>query len=134
LDYLIDTSFLIGRWRHGRRSPEQRFIDEHPEAVAAMPWIVKGEFLRGAVLAGRGREEVEDFLSRYPTLWVCDATISEYVKAYVFLIRKNELIGANDLWIAASALEHRLPLLTRNPREFRRVPELTVVAYSEAVP
>ncbi len=130
MDYLIDASFLIGRWRQGRRSPEQRFIDVHPEAAVAMPWIVKAEFLRGAMFAGHGAEELDDFLSRFPTLWVSETTISQYVKTYVSLLRKNALIGANDLWIAASALEHRLALLTRNVGEFRRVPDLKVIDYS----
>jgi predicted nucleic acid-binding protein len=132
LEYVIDTSFLIGRWRQGRKSPEQRFIDEHPDASVAMPWIVKAEFLRGAVFAGRKAGDLEEFLSRYATLWVSEATISEYVRCYVTLVRENALIGANDLWIAASALEHRLPLLTRNAREFRRVPELEVIDTSAA--
>lgn len=95
-----------------------------------MPWIVKAEFLRGAVFAGHGAEELEKFLSRFPTLWVSESTISRYVATYVVLLRTNALIGANDLWIAASALEHRLPLLTRNVGEFRRVPDLDVIDYS----
>lgn len=130
LDYLIDTTFLIGRWRQGRKSPEQRFIDRHLEASVAMPWIVRAEFLRGAVLAGTAAQSVVPLLSRYPTLWVSEQTISHYVGTYVALVRRNAMIGANDLWIAASALEHHLPLLTRNADEFRRVTDLEVIDYS----
>lgn len=39
------------------------------------------------------------------------------------------LIGANDMWIAATALAHGQPLLTRNAREFTRVPGLQVESY-----
>ena len=38
-------------------------------------------------------------------------------------------IGENDAWIAAIALVHQLPLLTRNVREFSRIPGLTVQTY-----
>ncbi len=37
-------------------------------------------------------------------------------------------IGQNDLWIAASALEAGLPLLTRNRRHFGQIDGLTVIA------
>ena len=40
--------------------------------------------------------------------------------------RQGEVIGANDLWISAQALASRLTLVTRNEREFRRVPGLSV--------
>jgi predicted nucleic acid-binding protein len=36
------------------------------------------------------------------------------------------------LWIAASALARKLPLLTRNAEEFSRVPGLQVVDYRSA--
>jgi predicted nucleic acid-binding protein len=51
---------------------------------------------------------------------------------YTALVRSNQSVGANDLWIAASATEHDLPLLTRNASEFRRVAGLNVVDYSVA--
>jgi tRNA(fMet)-specific endonuclease VapC len=37
-------------------------------------------------------------------------------------------IGANDTWIAATALSHSLPLVTRNARHFQRIPGLTVLS------
>ena len=38
----------------------------------------------------------------------------------------GQMIGAHDLWIAATALVHDFTLATRNEREFRRVPGLRV--------
>jgi predicted nucleic acid-binding protein len=40
------------------------------------------------------------------------------------------LIGPNDLWIAACALANRLPVLTRNVSQFRRVDGLEVIDYA----
>lgn len=34
-----------------------------------------------------------------------------------------------DLWIAASALRHVVPLITRNQREFAGLPGLEIVGY-----
>lgn len=42
---------------------------------------------------------------------------------------KGKLIGSNDLWIAATALEQEMALVTRNTAEFSRVPGLKIKGY-----
>lgn len=129
---MIDTTFLIRLWRDRQRSAEYRFIALHPDESICMPWVVKGEFLRGALLAEHDETEVRSFLDRYPTVWVTDETLVHYARLYRALVRSKQTVGANDLWIAASAIEHDLPLLTRNAAEFRRVAGLRLVDYSAA--
>ncbi len=130
MDFLIDTNFLIGRWRTGRKGAEQAFIDLHPEAVIGLPWIVKAEFLRGAELAGHLKEEVSSFLDRYRVVWPNEETLHIYARTYAELLRVNQMIGPHDLWIAASTLQTNVPLLTGNASEFRRVPNLDVEDYT----
>jgi predicted nucleic acid-binding protein len=130
VDYLIDTTFLIRLWRERQSSREHRFIALHTDDSVAMPWVVKGEFLRGAILAGQDEEEISRFLDRYPTKWVTEDTLRQYAGIYMSLVRSRLMVGVNDLWIAASALEHGLPLLTRNVSDFRRVDGLQVVEYA----
>lgn len=48
---------------------------------------------------------------------------------YCALQEREGLIGTNDLWIAATALVHGLPVVTRNTAEFGRVHSLQVVSY-----
>jgi tRNA(fMet)-specific endonuclease VapC len=43
------------------------------------------------------------------------------------LAARGELIGAHDLWIAATALAHGMGLATGNTREFKRVPGLRLI-------
>jgi predicted nucleic acid-binding protein len=38
-------------------------------------------------------------------------------------------ISDHDIWIAATALEHELPLVTGNLRHFQRVPGLPLLSY-----
>lgn len=45
------------------------------------------------------------------------------------LLGKGKMIGINDLYIAATALQLDLTLITRNLGEFRRVPKLKVESY-----
>jgi predicted nucleic acid-binding protein len=49
--------------------------------------------------------------------------------AYRHLRRNGQLIGANDLWIAATALAYGMPIVTSNVAHYRRVPGLTVLKY-----
>lgn len=39
------------------------------------------------------------------------------------------MIGQNDLWIAATALAHKRPVVTRNVSEFSRIPNLGVINF-----
>lgn len=52
-----------------------------------------------------------------------------YAELYRHLAKAGTMIGANDLWIAATALVHGAPLVTNNTGEFSRIPGLTVVAF-----
>ena len=132
VDYVIDTTFLIRLWRDRQRSAEYGFVTRHADDSVCMPWVVKGEFLRGALLAEHEEDDVRRFLDRYPTVWVTEETLVHYARIYKALVKSRRTVGANDLWIAASALEHDLPLLTRNATEFRRVDGLKVVDYTIA--
>ena len=53
----------------------------------------------------------------------------EYGKAFRYLRANGLLIGADDLWIAAAALAFDKALVTRNARDFQRVPGLAVLSY-----
>lgn len=131
MDYLTDTTFLIDIWR-GRSKPSDalRFIENHDDAVAGLPWVAKGEFLRGASLAGHGESAVNTFLETFIVVWPTEETLRRYAAVYTQLKKQNAMIGPNDLWITACALEKGLPLLTRNSDEFYRVPDLKVLDYS----
>jgi tRNA(fMet)-specific endonuclease VapC len=50
----------------------------------------------------------------------------EYGRLRAHLQKKGQLIGGNDLLIAAHAVYLGLPLVTNNTREFKRVPGLKV--------
>lgn len=132
VDYLLDTNFLIGLWREPQQGPEVGFLQAHADSVYTLPWIAKGEFLAGAIMAGHDATRVRQFLSPYPLILPDDATLDVYARVYATLRKARTAIGINDLWIAASAIEHELPLLTRNVKELSRVAELKVIDYAAA--
>ena len=59
-----------------------------------------------------------------------DAEVAwRFGQTFRYLRDNGRLIGSNDMWIAATALAHGLPVVTRNVAHFRRVPDLEVLSY-----
>ena len=131
MDYLVDTMFLIGRWRNQRTGPEQCFIDEHHDVSLGIPWVVKAEFLKGSEFARHNADEVMEFINRYRVVWPDEKTLTIYAHLYAQLRQSGKMIGLHDLWIASSALQTDLPLVTRNVKEFSRVPGLRIEDYAK---
>ncbi len=132
MDFLADTGFLIDLWREARMpgGPATRFAQAHAHRQVGICWIVEGEFLSGSTLAGHDASIVTAFLSRYPVVHSNGAISRQYAITFAEQRRQNQLIGPNDLWIAATALSLGLPLLTRNTKEFERVGGLDVIDYA----
>lgn len=130
MDYLLDTSFLIGLWRSRGNGAEGAFLERHAEAVMALPWIAKGEFLCGAVVAGHDVDRIGAFLADFPVVWPDDPVVFCYARLFAGLQKHRRRVGPNDLWIAAAAVDRGLPLLTRNVKELRRVDGLEVIDYA----
>ncbi len=79
--------------------------------------IVLGEFRYGiAESEHRAAYEawLEAQLSHFKVLDVTDETTIAYAALRVALRRLGRPIPANDVWIAALALQHRLPVLSRD--------------------
>lgn len=92
----------------------------------AVPVIVLGEFRYG-IRQSRDRARYERWLSEYlpgyRVLPVDEVTAEQYAEIRDELKRKGRPIPANDLWIAALARQHALPVLSRD-RHFDSVPGL----------
>lgn len=130
MDFALDTNFLIGLWRQPRDGVEVRWLLANGNASLGLPWVVKGEFLAGAVVAGHSLERVSQFLADYPVRWPTDATVLIYARTYSALRISKLAVGPNDLWVGATALAHEVPLLTRNVKELSRIDGLQVVDYA----
>ena len=96
------------------------------QARAAVPVIVLGEFRYG-IAESRHRAAYEAWLAsqlaHFDILAVTAETAVAYAALRVALRRSGHPIPANDGWIAALALQHKLPVLSRD-RHFDVVPGL----------
>ncbi len=83
----------------------------------ALPVIVLGEFLYG-IAQSRHRNDYEEWLTRtlplVDVLPVIEQTTEHYSAISVNLRRAGKPIPTNDIWIAALAREHGLPVLSRD--------------------
>lgn len=96
------------------------------QSRAAIPVIVLGEFRYG-IASSRHRVAYETWLTaelpHFDVLAVTEETAVTYAALRVALKRSGRPIPANDAWIAALALQHRMPVLSRD-EHFDAVPGL----------
>ncbi len=127
---ILDTTFLIDLEREQERGRPGRalaFLDAHEEARLYLTFTIAGELGAGQSLARR--DTWESFLGPFYLLPSSPDVSWEYARAFRYLKKSGQLIGANDLWIAATAVAYGMPLVTANHKDFVRVPGLDVRRY-----
>jgi tRNA(fMet)-specific endonuclease VapC len=130
---ILETTFMIDLERELLRSeegPAQAFLERHLSERLHLTFTVAGELAAGPMVDQRQRWE--SFISPFQVLTCNKDVCWEYGKTYRYLHDNGLLIGSNDLWIAATALAHGMPVVTRNEQHFRRVPGLRVMSYAGA--
>lgn len=71
---------------------------------------------------------LEGFLSDYTVIYPNDGICSRWGVVRVHLLRQGRIISEADAWIAATALEFRLPLVTHNRKDFDFIPNLDLIS------
>lgn len=125
---LIDTTVLVNAERRGQALDE--VIGDQDRAISV---ITASELLHGVHRAQAGAVRarrsafVEHMISAIEPLPVTTAIARAHAEIWAELENDGNLIGAHDLWIAATALSHGMDVATANTRDFGRVPGLNVV-------
>lgn len=131
MEIAVDTTLLVDSWRC--RNRPQRLADARQKSsghTLLLPWMARAEFLRGAIHQGLTEARVDLFLAAFHPLPFADAQISVYARVWSALAKAGQVVDFPDLWIAATALAHGCPVMTRNGRHFHRVPGLRVIEYT----
>ena len=121
---VIDTSLFI---EHLRASDKPNTtLSKLPDGTALYASVVTlYELQLGATLPSK-QQDVETLLGGVMLLPLTPQIAVEAAHCYRDLRSRNQLIGHRDLFIAATALVHNLPLKSLNEKHFSRITKLAL--------
>ena len=127
LKYMLDTNIVIYVLK--RRPIQVLDIFNQNTSRMAISSITLSELIYGAEKSqniSKNLEAIEDFISHMEVLSYDQKTSQAYGQIKAKLENNGEMIGENDIHIAAHAISQGLILVTNNLNEFRRVPHLSL--------
>jgi len=131
----LDTSFLMDLLREGaggREGPAHALLEGLADEELVVSVHVACELFAGAEMSRkptRERERVAALLGALQVVYPTDRFAARYGQVLAELRRRGETVPTMDLLIGTAALVDDSPLVTRNARDFERLPGLRVVGY-----
>jgi tRNA(fMet)-specific endonuclease VapC len=134
MKYFLDTNICI--YIINKRPPViiQKFTQFEPKEIGVSA-IVVSELQYGISKSSRPRrnqERLDAFLSPFEVVPYDQGAARAYGVIRAYLEKKGQLIGREDLLIAAHAVANDFTLITNNEQEFVRVPNLKVENWANA--
>jgi tRNA(fMet)-specific endonuclease VapC len=126
--YLLDTNICIYIAKHNPASVRERFA-QHSANELAVSVITLGELRFGAEKSQfkeKALAVIEELASVMSIEELTESTAEHYGQIRAELQKSGQIIGNNDLWIAAHARSQGWVLVTNNEKEFLRVNDLNV--------
>jgi tRNA(fMet)-specific endonuclease VapC len=126
--YMLDTDTCAFIMR-GPSEGLSRRLRATPLREQAISGVTFAELLYGVRVSSKSkqnRDVVDAFVKHVSILDWTEGAAEHYAEIRAHLHKKGQMIGANDLMIAAHARDADAILVTGNEREFRRVPALKI--------
>lgn len=131
--YLLDTC-VISDFIKNEPATRQRLTQTLPAEIAVSAITVM-ELSYGLALNPQRAQKITtiitDFLASVTILSFTSAEAQRAAEIRAYLKPKGRPIGAYDVLIAATALNHNLIMVTANQREFERIPNLQLENWRE---
>ena len=131
--FCLDADICIEAVRRNFPAIADRIRRCPPEQLCVAA-LAKAEVLLGLETGHKPHREEQPLRTLFGFLRVLpfdERAAEHYVTLRAHLQRKGQLIGANDMIIAATALAHDAVLVTRNARDFSRVASLSFQDWSQ---
>lgn len=127
---ILDTVVLIDLEREitrGKAGPAMAALKRLANQELFLTPTIAGELAAGESL--RKHDVWSRFIEPFTLLMINPQVSWNYGELYRTLRSRGTMIGANDLWIAATALAYNEGLLSRNRSDFHKVPKLRLETY-----
>ncbi len=128
MDFMLDTNICIYIAKQKPPQVEKKFATLAVGQVG-MSVVTYGEMLYGANRSNsqeKAKRVLNELIQLIPVLEMKTETALHYADIRADLAVKGQMIGNNDLWIAAHARAIGKTLVTNNTREFDRVSGLVI--------
>jgi len=126
LNYLLDTNICIFIMKQKPKTVLDKF-EQLAVGMVGMSAITYGELLYGAQKSNNPQKSekiIHQICDYIPPLPMSLKVPEFYAELRATLEKQGNIIGNNDLWIAAHCLELNITLVTNNEKEFSRVKNL----------
>lgn len=123
---LIDTSVIIDFFRKQKKEEATLHLLLNNYAVSCISAVTYFELLCGA----KSKPLLDDTLrlvELFDVIDLCEPEARRAASIYQDLKSRNAMIGLADIFIAATALEHHLPLATLDHSHFERISALQLI-------
>lgn len=126
--YCLDTNICIYALK-GLYGISAKVLSCSPKSIK-IPAIVKAELLVGAMKSKypeKTLKTIQQFLFPMEVIPFDNAAAEKYAEIRSTLEIKGQVIGPNDLIIAATVLANNWTLVTNNEKEFQRINGLNII-------
>ncbi len=104
--------------------------------LIAVSFVTVGELYFGAKRKGWGESRLADLKDRLRVVTIVpydDSVCRAYADIKAACEANGKRVADNDLWIAACAVRHSIPLVSNNSRHFSGIPGLILRSESQAM-
>ena len=129
MESLIDTSIIVEAERKRLR------LDSHVagrDQACFLSVVTMSELWHGLhraaepTIAGRRKDFIDKLFEQFDVIPIDLQVAKEHARVWAHLATTGQMIGMNDLWIAATCLAYKMSIVTANVRDFERVPDLQI--------
>jgi|SRR6266536_2483223 len=127
MKYLLDTHWVVS-YLNGRQEAFDLISSLRQDGLA-ISYVTYAEVYQG-VYYGKDPKDAErgflEFLRKVEQIPISKSVLKIFSRIRGELKSQGRLIADMDLLIAATAIHHNLILVTRNLRDFGRIPDLVI--------
>ncbi|QHH93506.1 type II toxin-antitoxin system tRNA(fMet)-specific endonuclease VapC [Acinetobacter proteolyticus] len=127
--YLLDTNICIYISKHQPENVRQHFEKHLPNRNILISVVTLGELRFGAEKSQskeKALKVIDEFTSMIQVAELDEDVADHYAQIRQALSSQGQIIGSNDLWLAAHARANNWVMVTNNEKEFLRVDGLRV--------